>query len=247
MYSGNNSVVCSRTRGRSSGGGIIGGITLYPQEPEEFKIKDDELSINIINITSNEKVRNVKINANKLRKELSSIENFPEENVLEYFEINARNLNDEQIDTAFIIFVLSKEELSENKEIILLVYNKYTNQWKDLETRIIRETSTEITFSAQTDSFSYSPFAILVREIVVLPITPPTVINPPIKEETKPEPQIITQEEIIIEEIKPENKGEIKVEEKKEVYDEVFIILGLVLGLIVFIIRKNKKRNQKNF
>ncbi len=245
----------------SSGGGSS-GTTLYPQNPEEFKIKDDKLSINIINITSNEKVRNVKINANKLRKEPSLIENFPEENVFEYFEINARNLNDEQIDTAFIIFVLSKEEILENKDIILSGYNKYTNQWKDLETRIIRETSTKITFSAQTDSFSYSPFVISIREIEV--ITPPTSITPPIQEETKPKPQIIPPEEIIIEETRPEDKEEIKVEEKKETYEEavnfpsrvktlslvnifIAIILGLVLGLIVLIIRKNKKRNQKNF
>ena len=227
----------SSSSGGGGGGGIITGTTLYEGTPNEFQIKIGQTSIDKIKVTANRNITNVILTAGKLSTEPSSVKSSPDAEVLEYIQITARNIDDNEISSSSIIFTLSKGKIPAGTDITLLGYNKDTNEWKDLKTQIIEETSTNVTFSAQTDGFSYSPFVIAAMKTQVETPRPlPIETDPPVQEEeAEPEPKIVPQEEIIAP-LAPSNtdKGSAAP----------FIIVAMVLlamGIIVFYIMKKKR------
>ena len=216
-----------RSRSRSSGGGggiIYSGVTLFPGQPHEFNVSAS--SVSTISVTSDEQVAKVEVSTGVIRRKPSYVENSPEGEVLEYLTINPRNLEDDQIRTVLITFVLSKEQLDSDEDIALLGYDREANQWEELETEEIRKTSDSVTFSAQTSKLSYSIFAIVSKE---------RETSSTVDEEGIPELEEQTSQVEIQEVLVEDRKQETDTSERKTGSNPAFVIVAITIIVIIIV------------
>ena len=142
------------------------GTRLDEGEPEEFRIRSGGSSVHLIEVESNERVNDVKIRARKLSRLPSSVDEDPNGEVYEYIDIKASRLDDDEIADASIEFDVDKDWLSDNEfdkeDVVLLRYDEDDDEWEELDTVIIVETSRYVRYSADTPGFG--TFAIVVIE-----------------------------------------------------------------------------------
>jgi len=161
--------------------------TLTPGVAKIMEISTPETGLVKIEITVKNPVNNVKISVTKLEEKPTSIVHDVLGKVYKYIEIEARNLQDEDITVVKIEFRVNKSWIEKNNiDPDTITLNRYTNVWKKLLTIKISEDEDFIYYEAETPGFS--TFAITGEEVstTTLPTTTiPTTTTIPVEVKTK--------------------------------------------------------------
>ena len=180
-----NRATTSSSSSGGGGGGSSSGTRLDEGDPEEFRIRSGGSSIDLIEVEANERVNNVKIKVKKIRRLPSSVDETPSGQIYEYIDITASRLDDDEIADATIEFIVDKDWLSDNgfdkDDVVLLRYDEDDEEWEELDTEVIGESSIEVRYSADTPGFS--TFAIVA---IRKPRSQTTPVSRPVETTTVP-------------------------------------------------------------
>lgn len=165
-YTINENIIDNYPLSEENSNYIIYDLSLYIDEPEEdnevsllkgkkFRIRTKSITnpVQSLTLTTEEDTTQ----ANITIKHIEKPKEIPEpKNTYSYTEINVTKQTDEKID-ATIRFTVPKTWIQNQnrnpKDIVMQRY--HNNQWKDLETELIRETITHYEYTATTQEFSY--------------------------------------------------------------------------------------------
>lgn len=120
-------------------------------------IKTEDIDFRKIKILTKNEVANIKIRYRKITALPTFITQPTSDGVYSYIEINKENFLDVDIDKVTFEFGVSKQWLTDNSvyNSDILLYRWVENGWTILNTTEIRETATEVTYSADSSGFSY--------------------------------------------------------------------------------------------
>ena len=132
--------------------------------PHIFRLIEKEIGITQINVTIKNPAQNVEITVKKLEEKPAEVTEVKGK-VYQYLEILAQNLEEENIEKAFIRFNVTKSWITENNlsKYRVFLYRFSENEWKRLPTQLIEENDYYV-YEAQTPGFSY--FAIVGEKLV---------------------------------------------------------------------------------
>jgi PGF-pre-PGF domain-containing protein len=131
-----------------------------------MNIKSEEIGILKVEVSINKEVNKVEISVEKLTEKPSAVREL-ESNVYQYFDINKKNMEDNDIDKVVVRFEVTRSWIEVNaitKDNIVLKHFK-DNVWENLPTILINDDTTKegfVLYEAQGNSLSY--FAIAVKE-----------------------------------------------------------------------------------
>ena len=120
------------------------------------------IAIGSIELDVKNSVSNAKITVEKVSGVDATLAEKMTADVYQYIEITPEGIKSSDIKTAAITFTVTKAWLAQNnfgKEDVVLM--RYTMVWDELSTKVKSETSSDVTFSAETPGFS--TFAIAAR------------------------------------------------------------------------------------
>jgi len=146
-----------------------------------------------------------------------------------YLQLTAGHLKESDIEIASVTFKVTKEWISEqgiNKEDVALKRFK-DGKWNDLETEILSEDDTEITYKALTPGFSY--FAIGVKEVI---------------EEAKKE-ELRKAAEGVEEEEEPTEEPVEEPEEPPKSKAWLIILIILVVAVVAYLLYQQQTKKTK--
>jgi len=194
-----------------------------------MKIDDPEIGLKIINITVKNPAQTVTITVTKLDKQPATIVHTVSGKVYKYIEIEARNLEDENIDEAKIQFPVNKSWISKNNidETTIALNRYHDKKWEKLPTQKVDEDDDYNYYEAETPGFT--TFAVTGEEKVTTAIT--TTIPPA----TTTVPTTIP----VIPEIA------IEVVEIEPMFIFTIIIVIIIIAVIVSVIKLKKRRKRK--
>ena len=132
--------------------------------PHIFRLIEKEIGITQINITIKNPAQNVKITVEKLEEKPAEVTEVKGK-IYQYLKILAQNLEEENIEKAFIRFNVTKSWITENNlnKYRIFLYRFSENEWKRLYTKLVEENDYYV-YEAQTPGFSY--FAIVGEKLV---------------------------------------------------------------------------------
>ena len=221
--------------GSSSGGGGGGGggssstniitETITAFTPFEFNVANSNIGIDSISVTTNVGLSNVKITVNKLDIKPAIISQSPTKNVYKYFEINKENLENSQVNNAKIVFMVTKQWLTENNfdktDVVLYRYNNA--KWEQYTPLIKSQIGVNIIYEATIPGFSI--FAVGIKEDTQ-------------KSETE---QDTTTEEIMPVVVGPDYETK-RVKRLMWLGIAVIIVIILVIAILLIIKSKSNKK-----
>ncbi|MBU4241701.1 MAG: FG-GAP repeat protein, partial [Nanoarchaeota archaeon] len=188
-------------------------------ENTEFNLGENTI-VKKVKIKVNKELSNVKIEV----KEKLTVSNEYSKEVYKYFEINAYQMTDDDIDEAEIEFDVEKLWLEDqNIEAANILLLRYTDSWNELETSLVSKDDNKYYFKAKTHGFS--DFAISFKEQEVI----------------EEEEEVIDKKEEIKEEVVEEVVEE-PIEEKSYTlwYALEALVLLIIVALAVFFKLKNE-------
>ncbi len=168
-----SSTSSSSSGGSSSGSGISTASSsvayisdLTPDEPQTVIFNKAQHSIREIELNVISTVENVKLSVQDLTFAPSDIEEL--ENVYQYMNIQASNLNEINLDSAEIKFRVEKSWLEENNfnKNNINLYRYYISKWKKLDTDYKIEDDSYYYYEAETPGFSTFAIVYLEEELV---------------------------------------------------------------------------------
>ncbi|MBI4014645.1 MAG: PGF-pre-PGF domain-containing protein, partial [Candidatus Aenigmarchaeota archaeon] len=128
----------------------------------KINVAKSGIAIGIIELDVKNSVSNAKITVEKVSGVDAVLAEKMAADVYQYIEITPESIKSSDIKTAAITFTVTKSWLAQNnfgKENVVLM--RYTTGWDELSTKVASETSSDVTFSAETPGFS--TFAIVAR------------------------------------------------------------------------------------
>ncbi len=143
--------------------------TVSGNTPVSINLKDPEIAVSNVEITTREAAKNAMITVRSLSGKPEAVQVL-EGKVYQYLSISTNNLATTNIQNGKITFKVPASWLSQNNvnKDSILMYRYVNNQWTALRTSIVIEDEEHLTFEANTEGFSY--FAITgEEEIAVAP------------------------------------------------------------------------------
>ncbi|MFH1637778.1 MAG: PGF-pre-PGF domain-containing protein, partial [Candidatus Woesearchaeota archaeon] len=227
------SVTAEQTTGTSGGGGgtaatqtasvatTIAKIT--PQKPAVVKLDNEKLGVTEIELDVKNEANNVKLTVSSHITSPSGTPAITEGMVYKYIQIDKTNIDNKDIKSAKITFFVTKQWLDENnlgnKDVVL---KKYTTNWVELPTKIVKLKDDKYYYEGTTSGFSV--FAIGTKAV-------------------KEEPSVEAEEPAVeAEEPAAAEEAMEPAEEKSRTGLIVLIIVGvaLIAGAVVLVLKKRK-------
>jgi len=129
---------------------------LVPGAAKIMRIQKEEIGIREIEISVKNQVNNVRITVTKLEGKPASVVHEVSGKVYQYVEITAENLGEESVSQAKIRFEVDTSWINENRidKHTVALYRYANDTWQKLNTTMINETESYVTYEAVTPGFS---------------------------------------------------------------------------------------------
>ncbi len=129
---------------------------LVPGAAKVMRIQKEEIGIKEIEISVKNQVNNVRITVTKLEGKPATVVHEVSGKVYQYIEITAENLGDENVSQAKIRFEVDTSWINENRidKHTVALYRYANDTWQKLNTTMINETESYVTYEAVTPGFS---------------------------------------------------------------------------------------------
>jgi len=129
---------------------------LVPGAAKIMRIQKEEIGIREIEISVKNQVNNVRITVTKLEGKPASVVHEVSGKVYQYIEITAENLGEESVSQAKIRFEVDTSWINENRidKHTVALYRYANDTWQRLNTTMINETESYVTYEAVTPGFS---------------------------------------------------------------------------------------------
>ena len=129
---------------------------LVPGAAKIMRIQKEEIGIREIEISVKNQVNNVRITVTKLEGKPATVVHEVSGKVYQYIEITAENLGDENVSQAKIRFEVDTSWINENRidKHTVALYRYANDTWQKLNTTMINETESYVTYEAVTPGFS---------------------------------------------------------------------------------------------
>ena len=125
---------------------------IFTNKIETMYINQDEIKLTEIRFKVNEELQDVKITVKLLKRNPATNING---RVYQYLELDHRNLNENSIQEMTIGFKVDKKWVDDNFDKNKLYLNRFTDEWKKLPTKLIRETNDYYYYESETSGLSY--------------------------------------------------------------------------------------------
>lgn len=128
---------------------------IVPNKAAEVRVDREGVSLKQITIDVLNEVNNVKVTVKKLDKRPATVIHSVSGNVYQYIEIEKENIEDQDIRSAKIRFLVKKEWIRENNiNESTISLNRYDNAWQRLDTKKVVEYFDSIEYEAYSPGFS---------------------------------------------------------------------------------------------